>query len=76
MPRFVKIDQDDGSILLINTGYIVKARYSIRNNSAGMMHCLDIEVADTSPFEVHRINFESKYAAVAFLEKNFLLFNS
>ena len=76
MPRFVKIDQDDGSILLINTDYVVKARYTSHGGFGRMTHFIYMDVVIAGALEDYRIDFESKYAAIEFLEKNFLLFNS
>ena len=76
MPRFVKVTEKNGDIvLLINTDYVVNVKYE-DNSGRTPRHSVVIEVAKNKGIEITIIDFESKYAAMDFLEKNFLLFNS
>jgi len=76
MARFVKVTEKNGDIvLLINTDYVVKVMYE-DNSGMAPRHSVVIEVAKNKGIESTTIDFESKYAAIEFLEKNFLLFNS
>jgi len=72
MARFIEIKQKDGDLVLINTDYVVMAKY----HDNGGMNTIVIEVAKNNRIESTIIDFETKAEVIDFLQKNFLLFNS
>ena len=72
MARFIEIKQKNGDLVLINTGYVVMAKY----HDNGGMNTIVIEVAKNNRIESTIIDFETKAEVTEFLQKNFLLFNS
>jgi len=72
MARFIEIKQKDGDLVLINTDYVVMAKY----HDNGGMNTVVIDVAKNNHIESAIIDFETKEDAMEFLQVEFLLFNS
>ena len=74
MARFIEVPQKGKNIVLLNTDYVVMAKY--QDNGDDPSNSVIIEVAKNSHTDLLIVDFKSKAEAIEFLEQNFLIFNS